>query len=97
MEAASERHIAVLKCLLNSGASINAQTEETHETATTLSSCGGFLEVVDTLVENGADIEAGALTPLTEAAQEGHFSIVKYVIYDPNPFRTILWVVVGGE
>jgi len=77
MEAAREGHLAVVKCLLKAGAKINAETEETHETALTLSACGGFLDVVDTLCHHGADIEAGASTPLMEAAQEGHYQVVK--------------------
>lgn len=61
------------------GANINAQTEETQETALTLACCGGFTEVADFLIKAGADIELGASTPLMEAAQEGHLELVKYV------------------
>lgn len=60
-----------------SGANINAQTEETQETALTLACCGGFLEVADYLIKHGANIELGASTPLMEAAQEGHLDLVK--------------------
>lgn len=68
-------------CLsLWSGADINAQTEETQETALTLACCGGFLEVADFLIKAGADIELGASTPLMEAAQEGHLELVRYLI-----------------
>jgi len=77
MEAAREGHLSVVKCLLRNGANINAETEETHETALTLAACGGFLDVVDTLYNRGAEIELGASTPLMEAAQEGHFQVVK--------------------
>jgi len=38
---------------LCSGANINAQTDETQETALTLACCGGFLEVVQLLAEKG--------------------------------------------
>jgi ankyrin repeat domain-containing protein 17 len=62
------------------GANINAQTEETQETALTLACCGGFLEVADFLIKAEADIEAGASTPLMEAAQEGHLELVKYLL-----------------
>ncbi|CAL1272132.1 unnamed protein product [Larinioides sclopetarius] len=61
-------------------ADINAQTEETQETALTLACCGGFLEVADFLIKAGADIELGASTPLMEAAQEGHLELVRYLI-----------------
>ncbi|KAI2651307.1 Ankyrin repeat and KH domain-containing protein 1 [Labeo rohita] len=61
-------------------ANINAQTEETQETALTLACCGGFLEVADFLIKAGADIELGCSTPLMEAAQEGHLELVKYLL-----------------
>uniref|UniRef100_A0A663MZH7 K Homology domain-containing protein n=1 Tax=Athene cunicularia TaxID=194338 RepID=A0A663MZH7_ATHCN len=62
------------------GANINAQTEETQETALTLACCGGFSEVADFLIKAGADIELGCSTPLMEAAQEGHLELVKYLL-----------------
>ncbi|XP_017781821.1 PREDICTED: ankyrin repeat domain-containing protein 17-like isoform X2 [Nicrophorus vespilloides] len=62
------------------GANINAQTDETQETALTLACCGGFTEVADFLIKAGADIELGASTPLMEAAQEGHLELVKYLL-----------------
>lgn len=68
------------QCSSCSGANINAQTEETQETALTLACCGGFLEVADYLIKHGADIELGASTPLMEAAQEGHLDLVKFLL-----------------
>ena len=62
------------------GADINAQTDETQETALTLSCCGGFLEVAGFLLSSGADAELGCSTPLMEAAQEGHLELVKYLV-----------------
>ena len=62
------------------GADINAQTDETQETALTLACCGGFLEVADFLIKAAADIELGCSTPLMEAAQEGHLELVKYLL-----------------
>ena len=59
---------------------MNSTTEETQETALTLSCCGGFLPVVQYLVGKGADIEQGGSTPLMEAAQEGHLDVVSYLI-----------------
>ncbi len=61
-------------------ADINAQTEETQETALTLACCGGFLEVADFLIKAGANIELGCSTPLMEAAQEGHMELVRYLL-----------------
>lgn len=66
----------IINCIF-SGANINAQTEETQETALTLACCGGFLEVADFLIKNGAELELGASTPLMEAAQEGHLDLVR--------------------
>uniref|UniRef100_A0A8C5UHU3 Ankyrin repeat domain 17 n=1 Tax=Malurus cyaneus samueli TaxID=2593467 RepID=A0A8C5UHU3_9PASS len=81
MEAGSAGHVEVARVLLENGAAnINAQTEETQETALTLACCGGFLEVADFLIKAGADIELGCSTPLMEAAQEGHLELVKYLL-----------------
>ncbi|XP_066594349.1 ankyrin repeat and KH domain-containing protein 1 isoform X2 [Prorops nasuta] len=81
MEAAREGHEEMVALLLSqAGANINAQTEETQETALTLACCGGFLEVADFLIKAGADIELGASTPLMEAAQEGHLELVRYLL-----------------
>ena len=63
------------------GANIEAQTEETQETALTLACCGGFLSVVQVLRERGAGLEQGASTPIMEAAQEGHYEVVQYLIH----------------
>ncbi|XP_024080647.1 ankyrin repeat domain-containing protein 17-like isoform X3 [Cimex lectularius] len=80
MEAAREGHEDMVAILLVKGANINAQTEETQETALTLACCGGFLEVANFLIKNGAEIELGASTPLMEAAQEGHLELVRYLL-----------------
>uniref|UniRef100_A0A8C3QSV3 K Homology domain-containing protein n=1 Tax=Cyanoderma ruficeps TaxID=181631 RepID=A0A8C3QSV3_9PASS len=72
-------HVEVARLLLDR-ANINAQTEETQETALTLACCGGFSEVADFLIKAGADIELGCSTPLMEAAQEGHLELVKYLL-----------------
>lgn len=71
------------------GANINAQTEETQETALTLACCGGFLEVADFLIKAGADIELGCSTPLMEAAQEGHLELVKYLLAAGNKLQIL--------
>ena len=53
MEAAREGHEDVVQLLVEHGANVNAQTEETQETALTLACCGGFMEVVQYLIEHG--------------------------------------------
>ena len=53
MEASREGHEEVVTLLVEHGAHVNGQTEETQETALTLACCGGFLEVVQYLVEHG--------------------------------------------
>ncbi|XP_026684825.1 ankyrin repeat and KH domain-containing protein 1 [Diaphorina citri] len=82
MEAASSGNVNGLQAsvILIPGAKINAHTEETQETALTLACCGGFLDVADFLLKNGANIELGASTPLMEAAQEGHLELVRYLL-----------------
>jgi len=68
---------------------VNAQTEETQETALTLACCGGFLEIAELLINSGANLELGCSTPLMEAAQEGHVELVKYLIAAGMLFVTI--------
>ena len=53
MEAAREGHEDVVQLLVEHGANVNTQTEETQETALTLACCGGFLEVTQFLIEHG--------------------------------------------
>ena len=53
MEAAREGHEDVVQLLVDHGANVNTQTEETQETALTLACCGGFLEVTQFLIEHG--------------------------------------------
>ena len=47
MEASREGHEEMVALLLSQGADINAQTEETQETALTLACCGGNLYILN--------------------------------------------------
>lgn len=80
MEAAREGHDEMVALLLAHGAEVNAQTQETQETALTLAACGGFVDVAELLLRCNADIELGSSTPLMEAAQEGHVDLVKRLL-----------------
>lgn len=80
MEAAREGHEDMVALLLAKGAVINATTEETQETALTLACCGGFTEVVEFLIKQGANMELGSSTALMEAAQEGHTDLVRFLL-----------------
>ncbi len=62
MEAAREGHEDVVQLLVEHGANVNAQTEETQETALTLACCGGFLEVAQYLIDHGEGGRGGRET-----------------------------------
>lgn len=50
-----------------------------------LASSAGHLNIVDLLIKNGANLELGGATPLIEAIQEEHMSIIKYILeYDTD-------------
>ena len=53
MEAAREGHLEMVSLLLEHGADIHAQTEETQETALSLACCGGFQDVAAFLLQAG--------------------------------------------
>ena len=61
----------------NPGANIDAQTEETQETALTLAYCSGSFEVAEILIRAGANIELGDPTPLMIVSQEGYLELVR--------------------
>lgn len=89
MEASREGHDEMVILLLANGADVNAQTEETQETALTLACCGGFCEVAQFLIEAAADLELGCSTPLMEASQEGHIDLVKYLIKEGSDVHAL--------
>lgn len=62
------------------GAKVNELNKQTQETALTLACSNGYLNIVDVLIKNGANLELGAVTPLLEATREGHIDLIKYLL-----------------
>uniref|UniRef100_A0A5S6QY69 ANK_REP_REGION domain-containing protein n=1 Tax=Trichuris muris TaxID=70415 RepID=A0A5S6QY69_TRIMR len=80
MEAAREGHLDVVRLLVEHGSDVNMLTDETGETALTLAAAGNFRDIVAYLLSKGAIIELGACTPLMEAAQEGNYETLSYLL-----------------
>nr|CAD2139141.1 unnamed protein product [Meloidogyne enterolobii] len=80
MEASREGHYDVVKYLLDRGANVNAKTGDGLETSLTLASSGGFLNIVELLVNRGGDLTLGDRTPLYEACQECRVEVCKFII-----------------
>uniref|UniRef100_A0A0X3P756 K Homology domain-containing protein n=1 Tax=Schistocephalus solidus TaxID=70667 RepID=A0A0X3P756_SCHSO len=83
MEAASNGHIEVARCLIEHGAYINTYSTEFKESALTLASYKGHADMVNFLLENGADHEHRTdemHTPLMEAAMEGHVEVARLLL-----------------
>lgn len=81
-EAVLNRHIKLVKLLLDNGAEVNARDED-RETPLGVAADDGDLYILKLLISRGANINTKNScgdTPLTEAAEEGHLDIVKLLI-----------------
>jgi ankyrin repeat protein len=80
--AAKEGHLAVVKLLLEKGASIDAKAEDAC-TPLWIAAFYGHADVVTLLLEKGAAVEGkhkDGVTPLAMAAQQGHLEVVRQLL-----------------
>ncbi|XP_038061254.1 ankyrin repeat domain-containing protein 17-like isoform X2 [Patiria miniata] len=83
MEAASSGHVGIAKVLLERGAGINTHSNEFKESALTLACYKGHLEMVQFLLEAGADHEHKTdemHTALMEASMDGHVEVARLLL-----------------
>lgn len=74
---------AIVEILLDSGAQMEAQSERTKDTALSLACSGGRLEVVEILLNHGANREhrnVSDYTPLSLAASGGYVNIIELLL-----------------
>ncbi|XP_033643957.1 ankyrin repeat domain-containing protein 17-like isoform X1 [Asterias rubens] len=83
MEAASSGHVGIAKVLLERGAGINTHSNEFKESALTLACYKGHLQMVQFLLEAGADHEHKTdemHTALMEASMDGHVEVARLLL-----------------
>jgi len=83
MEAASGGHTGVARLLLDKGAGINTHSSEFKESALTLAAYKGHVDMVQFLLERGADQEHKTdemHTALMEASMDGHVEVAKLLL-----------------
>ena len=83
MIAATTGHANVCEILLKHGADIEAQSDRTKDTALSLACSSGRYEVVDLLLNRGANKEhrnVSDYTPLSLAASGGYVNIIKLLL-----------------
>ena len=83
LEAAEAGNLERVKKALDNGAKIDAQSEFFSESALHIASSKGFLEIVEFLVDQGADIlllNATDFTPIHLAARDGRLSVVEFLL-----------------
>ena len=82
VETAEQGNLDWLKCLLKSGANINATSWDGYS-ALIKASKEGNVDLIEFLIENGADINAKTahgFTPLLYATKNGHQSIIELLV-----------------
>lgn len=83
MEAASNGYLECARLLIDAGACVNTHSNEFKETALTLASYKGHVEMVKYLLEKGADFEHKTdemHTALMEACMDGHVEVARVLI-----------------
>ena len=83
MTAARVGSLAAVKSLLARGATVDARDERRGQTALMWAAAEGHADVVQTLIELGADARlrlSSGFTPLLFAVREGHSSVVRVLL-----------------
>ena len=83
IHASTAGHTAVVEILLDHGVDIEAQSERTKDTALSLACSGGRYEVVELLLQRGANREhrnVSDYTPLALAASGGYVNIIRLLL-----------------
>jgi ankyrin repeat protein len=83
LEAAEAGDLEGVKKALEKGAKIDAQSEFFSESALHIASSKGFLEIVEFLVDQGADIlllNGTDFTPIHLAARDGRIRVVEFLL-----------------
>ena len=81
--ACRKNNTDMARLLVGAGANVNCLTKKTLSSPLRAACHGGFLEMVQLLVEHGADIEIGNFrkyTGLMVACSRGHIEIVQYLL-----------------
>lgn len=88
MYATTGSFVPTVEFLLANGAEVNFQSKKGRFTALTIAASGGNLEIVQLLLEHGADkslAEGSGSTPLDRARQNGHSAVVALLQELPAP------------
>ena len=88
--AADAGNVTLVKLLLDWGAAVDGKPKWTAAPALVRAAGNGDVQMVSLLVSRGADVNGSPFkwgTPLTEAAESSHLSVVRYLLAhsaDPN-------------